>query len=90
METKKYRFDYIKENVDKWNPSITRDAATMHNILPFWVTLPWVELTDDGKISITPAKDYYGEDIYDLDEWHRQRDEYIENLAKEYSNEKVF
>jgi hypothetical protein len=84
----KYRFDYIKENVDKWNPSIPRDAETIKNTIPFYVLLPWIGLDDDGNMTVTPAKDYYGEVIPDLKEWHRQRDEYCEKLAKEYGYER--
>lgn len=82
-----YRFDYIKESVDKWNPSVPRDAVTIKSIIPFYILLPWVGLDDNGKVTITPAKDYYGEAIPDLEEWHRQRDEYCKKLAKEYGYE---
>lgn len=83
MEAKKYRFDYIREAVDAWNSSVPRDAETIKG-LPWWVTPPWSWIDDEGRLQFTRSKDYYGEEIYDVDEWHRQRDEYIENLAKEY------
>ena len=78
---KQYRFDYIKENVDKWNPSVPRDVATIES-LPFWVSLPWLTLDE-----YIPPKDYYGEVVEDFDEWYNQRHEYCVKLAKEYKKQ---
>ena len=80
---KQYRFDYIREWVEQWNPCVPRTVEQIQ-MLPWDILLPWVGLDDNGKITVTPAKDHYGDEIEDLDEWHKQRDEYIRNLAKEY------
>lgn len=61
----------------------------MQMVLPLDVLLPWVGLNDDCKLTITPAKDHYGEDIYNFDEWYKQRDEYIENLVREYEGKET-
>ena len=78
MMKKIYRFDYIKEMVEKWAPGVPRTYQQI-NFLPWRITLPWI-MPD----CFIPAKDYYGEVIEDLEEWHRQREEYIKNLVKEY------
>ena len=70
---KHYRFDYIKEDVDKWNPQIPRDYYTI-SFLPF------------GLLLTTPIRDYYGEEVDDAQEWLRQRDEYIKKLVERYKN----
>lgn len=75
---KQYRFDYIREWVEKWNPHIPRTAERME-MLPRDILLPWI--MPEGS---RPAMDHYGEPISDLEEWHKQRSEYIKNLAKEY------
>jgi len=80
---KRYRFDYIREWVDKWNPQVPRTVEQME-MLPWDVLLPWVSLDENLKMTISPAKDHYWDDIEDLDEWLRQRSEYIKNLANEY------
>lgn len=71
---KQYKFDYIREWVEKWNPNIPKTVEQMEH-LPWDVLLPWAGVS---------AKDHYGDEIEDLGEWLRQRDEYIRNLAKEY------
>jgi hypothetical protein len=85
---KQYKFEYIREWVEKWNPDIPKTVEQMQSALPFDILLPWMGLNDDCELTIAPAKDHYGEDIYNLDEWHKQRDEYIENLAREYEERK--
>ena len=78
---KQYKFDYIREMVEKWNPEIPRTVEQMHH-LPWCISLPWIMPGEEYR----PAKDKYGEDILDLDEWHKQHDEYIRKLAKEYED----
>ena len=80
--TKKYRFDYIKEDVMKWAPEV-RKAMTKQMIymLPYRISLPFI-MPD----RIIPAMDYYGEVIDNYDEWKRQREEYIEELYKQLKN----
>ena len=80
---KQYKFDYIREWVEKWNPNIPKTVERMEQ-LPWDVLLPWIGFDENFKMTITFAKDHYGDEIEDLDEWLRQRDEYIRNLAKEY------
>lgn len=78
-QKKKYCFDYIKEDVMKWAPDVRKTMTKqMIYMLPFRVTLPFI-MPDQ----ITPAIDYYGEEIHDYGEWSRQREEYIDNLYNE-------
>ena len=76
---KKYRFDYIKEDVMKWAPEVRKTMTKqMIYMLPLRVNLPFI--MPDRYI---PAMDYYGEVIDNYDEWKRQREEYIDNLYNE-------
>ena len=78
-QKKKYCFDYIKEDVMKWAPEVRKTMTKqMIYMLPLRVNLPFI-MPD----RITPAMDYYGEVIDNYDEWHRQREEYIDNLYNE-------
>lgn len=70
---KRYRFDYIKEDVDKWDPRLPKDYDRI-SFLPF------------GLLLTTPIRDYYGEEVDDAQEWLRQRDEYIKKLVEQYNN----
>ena len=76
---KTYRFDYIREMVDKWNPNIPRTVEQIE-FTPWLVTLPWI-MPDDFR----PAKDYYGEVVEDITEWKKQRHEFCVKLADEYA-----
>ena len=80
---KQYRFDYIKEWVEKWNPDIPRTAEriemTPWDILPPWF-MPW---------EYRPAKDHCGEIIEDFEEWYKQRHDFCVELAEEYEREKI-
>lgn len=82
-DTKKYCFDYIKEDVMKWAPDVRKNVTkqTLY-MLPLRVTFPY--FMPDRYI---PAMDYYGEVIDNYDEWKRQREEYIEDLYKQLKNE---
>ena len=81
-DTKKYCFDYIKEDVMKWAPDVRKNVTKqMLYMLPLRVTLPY--FMPDRYI---PAMDYYGEVIDNYDEWKRQREEYIEELYKQLKN----
>lgn len=75
---KQYRFDYIKEWVEKWNPDIPRTVERIE-MTPWDIRLPWIMPWE-----YRPAKDYYGEEIYDFEEWHKQRHDFCVKLAKEY------
>lgn len=74
---KKYRFDYLKESVDKWND---KEHITIEqlNKLPWLVTPPYIEL----GIYI-PMKDYYGDIIEDIDDFCNQRKVFLLKLWKE-------
>ena len=67
---KQYRFDYIKDSVEKWTPNIPRTLELIEG-LPLGVE--WYTFTDQ-----------YGEKIEDIGDWIRQRHEYCVKLAKEY------
>ena len=76
---KKYCFDYIKENVMGWNPEIKKNLTKeMLYMTPWRVTLPY--MMPDLYI---PTMDAYGEIIDDINDWYKQREEYIENLYNE-------
>lgn len=75
---KEYRFDYMREWVEQWHPSVPRTLEQIR-ALPFDILLPWM-MPDEYR----PAKDHYGEDIDDFVEWYRQREEYCKKLTKEY------
>ena len=77
--TKKYCFDYIKEDVMKWAPDVRKNVTKqMLYMLPLRVLFPFI-LPE----KITPPIDYYGEVIDDYGVWNKQREEYIDNLYKE-------
>ena len=71
---KRYRFDYIREMVEKWNPDIPR-------------TVERIEMTPWGIfIWSFPQTDHYGENIDNFEEWYKQRHDFCVKLAKEYEN----
>ena len=76
---KQYRFDYIREMVEKWNPKVKK---TLNNIesVPLRLTLPWIMPGEEYR----PATDYYGEIVDNFEEWHKQRHDFCVKLAKEY------
>jgi hypothetical protein len=76
---KVYRFDYIEEWVSKWSEDIPRTKETIASV-PFDIRLPFINY-EDGKLVIYPAKDHYGEEIDDINDWLEQRNKYCENLA---------
>ena len=79
---KKYRFDYIREDVMKWAPDVRKNVTKqMLYMLPLRVLLPFI-LPEQ----ITPPIDYYGEVIDNYGEWSKQREEYIEELYRELKN----
>ncbi len=80
---KQYRFDYIEEWVEQWNPCVPRTVEQIQT-LPWDILLPFITLDENYNLVVIPAMDHYGEEIYDLNEWHKQRDEYIKKLANKY------
>lgn len=78
-DTKKYCFDYIREDVMKWALDVRKNVTKqMLYMLPLRVAFPY--FMPDRYI---PAMDYYGEVIDNYGEWKRQREEYIEDLYKQ-------
>ena len=82
---KEYKFEYIKEMVDKWHKDIPKDAKTIEGT-PYGITLPFTNIDKTGTLIFIPARDYYGESIEDIVDWLNQRHEYCIKLAKEYEN----
>lgn len=81
-QKKKYRFDYIREDVMKWAPEVRKNVTKqMLYMLPLRVIFPFI-LPEQ----ITPPIDYYGEAIDNYGEWSKQREEYIEELYSELKN----
>ena len=79
---KKYRFDNIRNDVMNWSPEVRKNITKqMMYMIPLRIFC-WSDL-DSGLIII----DNFGERISDIDEWKRQREEYIENLYKELTEE---
>jgi hypothetical protein len=78
---KQYKFDYIREMVEKWNPEIEKTLDRIE-FVPFMLTLPWIMPGEEYR----PVTDYYGETVDNFEEWHRQREEYCKKLAKEYED----
>ena len=77
---KTYRFDYIMEDVMKWNEETRKNMTKqMLYMLPLCITMPYIMPGEP----VVPATDFYGVTIDDYDEWNRQREEYIENLYNE-------
>ena len=66
-----YRFDFMEDSVERWQcEHITRD---MIGQLPYGLNI-WT----------IPPIDPYGNVVDDFDEWHQQREEYIDYLYKKY------
>lgn len=69
-----YKFDYLKELVLQWDLDILKDLSEQEalSMLPMGL-LVWV----------FPFLDPNGDEIDDVSEWSRQREEYIKNLVQE-------
>ena len=75
---KKYRFDNIRHDVMNWSPEVRKTMTKqMIYMLPDGLFY-WSDLIK-GLI----IKDYFGEVIDDYEDWHKQREEYIDNLYNE-------
>ena len=82
----KYKFDYIHEMVEKWDDNVPKNMNNIYGT-PWLISLPLMmpEIINDKLLfNFYPAHDYYGEPIYDIEEWINQRKDYCEKLAKEY------
>jgi hypothetical protein len=80
---KKYRFDYIREWAEKWNPDVPRTVERLE-MTPWDISLPWI-MPDYSR----PATDHYGENIDNFEEWYQQRHEFCVKLAKEYESRDI-
>ena len=78
---KTYRFDYLKEWADKWFDK-THITMSQLYMLPWDVALPWFMPGEE----YIPPKDHYGDVIDDINEWSRQREEYLKNLWVEFGS----
>ena len=67
---KQYNFDYIEEDLLK-NIDNIRDIETWVRTLPFGLFF-W----------IWPPTDPNGEEVEDLELWHKQREEFISSLLR--------
>lgn len=79
---KKYRFDDIRHDVMNWSSEVRKNITKQMIYMIPWRVTYWSDL-DSGLIIL----DNFGERISDIDEWKRQREEYIENLYKELTEE---
>lgn len=82
---KEYKFEYIKEIVDKWHKEVPKNVKTIEET-PYGIMLPFADIDENGTLIVIPARDYYGEPIEDIVDWFNQRHEYCIKLAKEYEN----
>ena len=81
---KKYRFDYIKEEVMEWNPDV-RKRCTLQMIEGIGSLMPpWFI---PGEIYI-PAHDKYGDEVEDMVDWSRQKDKYCKELYHEICSQR--
>jgi hypothetical protein len=87
----KYKFDYIKEVVDSWNEEVKK-RLTKDMIIntPYYVTLPYVGLTDTHEFKTSNLIDYYGQEIDDFEEWNKEREEYIDRLFEKLTKERTY
>ena len=71
---KVYKFDYLKESVLQWDIDILKDLNEQmaFSALPMGLFV-WA----------FPFLDPNGDEIDDVSEWSRQREEYIKNLVQE-------
>lgn len=76
---KQYRFDYIREMVEEWNPGVEKTLERIE-FVPFLLTLPWIMPGEEYR----PMTDYYGEIVDNFEEWCKQRHDFCVKLAKEY------
>jgi len=81
-----YKFDYIREMVEEWGDGVPKDMNSIYGT-PFRISLPLMmpeTINGEFVFKYYPARDYYGEPIYDIEEWVKQRKNYCEKLAKKY------
>lgn len=75
---KKYCFDFIRESVLSWHMDVLEDGVDEDKI----------EMSTPMGILVYsfPFLDSYGEEIEDMDEYKKQRKEYVKNLAEEINS----
>ena len=83
---KKYRFDYIREQIADWD----KEMVTFENVrnLPFRISPPSMGPGVDGRVNFLPSMDPYGNPIDDMDDWIDQRNDYIEELVEKIKKDK--
>lgn len=68
-----YKFDYLKEWILEWDPEIIKKITVDQVLfLPFGLF-----------VFSNPFLDYYGDEVEDISEWTRQREEYAKKLVQE-------
>jgi hypothetical protein len=70
---KEYKFDYMKEWVLEWDLEVIKNITVDQVLfLPFGLF-----------IFSNPFLDYNGDEVEDISEWTRQREEYAKKLVQE-------
>ena len=82
-EGKKYCFDFIRKGCLKWSDSFKRTLTKeMICMVPLGLRLP-IYIPGEKYI---PLRDYYGVEVDDVEDYIKQRDEYIDSLYIELKN----
>lgn len=82
---KKYRFDYIDDWISDWSYKMKTDANCIQR-LPFGVSMPFIDINENGEYTTTLARDYSGDIIEDVSDWLKQREIYCKELVKRNKN----
>ena len=81
---KKYKFDYLENNVKQWSDDIKKNMTKqMLFNLPYYITF-WSELDLENHKYINYTFDFYNNVIDDIDNWKKQRDNFINKLYLKY------
>lgn len=80
---KKYRFDYIREEVMEWHPDVRKKCTLsmvrgVGSLVPPWI-MPGEYI---------PARDRYGDEVYNISDWYSQKDEYCKELYHEICSQR--
>lgn len=78
MEPKKYRFDYVREQVMNWDPTIRQECTLDMIENCAHISMPWIM---PGEY--IPAHDYYGQEVDSVGDWYSQKHEYCKKLYDE-------
>lgn len=70
---KEYKFDYLKKWVLEWDLEVIKNITVDQVLfLPF-----------ELFVFSNPFLDHYGDEVEDISEWNRQREEYAKKLVQE-------